>query len=59
MDLSLSKLEKDASTVFTSFQDKYLKSNSRKYNLLTRSFNNVLHINVGEINSVVASKKNY
>ena len=45
MDLVLSKLEKDAITVFTSFQDKYLKVNSRKSNLLRRS-DNVLYINV-------------
>ena len=54
----LSKLEKDAFTVFTSFQSKYLKTNSRKYYLLRRS-DNVRHINVGGINSVVASIKNY
>ena len=53
MDLVLSKLEEDAVTVFTSFQNKYLKANSRKSHLLTRS-ENVLHTNVGGINSVVA-----
>ena len=45
MGLVLSKLEKDAFTVFTSFQNKYLKANSRKSNLIRRS-DNVLHINV-------------
>ena len=45
MDFALNKLRKDAFTVFTSFQNKYLKANSRKSNLLTRS-DNVLHINV-------------
>ena len=54
----VNKLEKDAFTVFTSFQGKYLKTNSRKSHLLTRS-DNVLHINIGGMNSVVASMKNY
>ena len=58
MDLVLSKLEKDVFTFFTSFQNKYMKTNSRKSHLLTKS-DNVLHINVGRINSVVASMKNY
>ena len=58
MDLVLRKFEKDVFTVFTSFQNKYLKTNSRKSHLLTR-FDNVLHINVGGSNSVVASIKNY
>ena len=58
MDFVLSKLEKDAFTNFTSFQNKCLKTNSRKSHLLTRS-DNVLYINVGRINSVVASMKNY
>ena len=47
IDLVLSKLAKDAFTVFTSFQNKYLKVNSRKSHLLTRS-DNVLHTNVEE-----------
>ena len=47
MDLVLSKLEKDASTVFISFQNKSLKANSRKSHFLTIS-DNVLHIKVGE-----------
>ena len=46
MDLVLSKLKKEASTNFTSFQNKYLKANSRKSHLLTRSYN-ALHVNVG------------
>ena len=58
MDVVLSKLEKDVFTVLISSQNKYLKTNSRKSHLLTR-FDNVLHINVGKINSVVASIKNY
>ena len=45
MDLVLSKREKDAFTVLTSFQKKYLKANSKKSHLLTRS-DNVLHINI-------------
>ena len=45
MDFALNKLRKDAFTVFTSFQNKYLKANSRKSHLITRS-DNVLHINV-------------
>ena len=47
-----SKLEKDAFIAVTSFYSKYLNTN-----LLTRS-DNVLHINVGGINSIVASIKN-
>ena len=46
MDFASSKLEKDAFTVFPSFQNKYLKPNSRKSHLSTRS-DNVLQINVG------------
>ena len=46
MDLVLSKLEKDTSTVFTWFQNNYLKANSGKSHLLTTS-DNVQHINVG------------
>ena len=44
--------------VFTSFQNKFFKANGRKSHLLTR-FDNVLHITVGGIKSVVASVKNY
>ena len=58
MDVILSKLEKDVFAVLISSQNKYLKTTSRKSHLLTR-FDNVLHINVGKINSVVASIKNY
>ena len=43
MDLVLSKLEKDTSTVFTWFQNNYLKVNSGKSHLLTTS-GNVLHV---------------
>ena len=57
IDFALSKLGKDVFTDFTLFQNKYLKANIKPH-LLTRS-NNVLHINVGGINSVVASMKNY
>ena len=46
MDLVLSKLEKDTSTVFTWLQNNYLKANSGKSHLLTTS-DNVQHINVG------------
>ena len=46
MDLVLSKLEKDTSTVFTRFQNNYLKANRGKSHLLTTS-DNVQHINVG------------
>ena len=49
MDLVLSKLEKDTSTVFTWFQNNYLKANSRKSHLLTTS-DNIQHSNVGGIN---------
>ena len=45
MHLVLRKLEKD-STVFTWFQNNYLKANSRKSHLL-RTSDNVLYINVG------------
>ena len=45
MDLVLSKLEKGTSTVFTWFQNNYLKANSGKSHLLTKS-NNIQHINV-------------
>ena len=44
MDLLLSELEKDISTVFTLFHNKYSKANSTKSHLLTRSIN-VMHIN--------------
>ena len=57
MDLVLSKLEKDTSTVFTWFQNNYLKGNIGKSHLLTTS-DNIQHINVGEINSVVAIRYN-
>ena len=43
VDFVLNKLKKDALTVFTSFQNKYLKGNSRKSYLLTKS-GNALHI---------------
>ena len=46
MDLELSKLEKDTSTVFTRFQNNYLKANSGKPHLLTTS-DNIQPINVG------------
>ena len=36
MDLVLSKLEKDAFTVFTLFQNKYLKAGSRKSHFLNK-----------------------
>ena len=58
MDLVLSKLKKGTSTVFTSFQNNFLKANSGKLHLLTTS-NNIQLIKVGGINSVVASMKNY
>ena len=45
MDLVLSKLEKGTSTVFTWFQNNYLKANSGKSHLLTTS-DNIQHINV-------------
>ena len=45
MDLVLSKLEKDTSTVFTWIQNNYLKTNIGKSHLLTTS-DNVWHINV-------------
>ena len=46
MDFLLSKLEKDKSTVFTWFQNNYLKANSLKSHLLSTS-DNIQHINVG------------
>ena len=46
MDLVLNKREKDTSTVLAWFQNKYLKANSGKSHLLTKS-DNVQHINVG------------
>ena len=46
MDVVLSKLEKGSSTVFTCFQNNYLKANSGKSHLLTTS-DNVQYINVG------------
>ena len=58
IELVLSKLEKDTSTGFIWFQNNYLKAKSGKSHLLTAS-DNVQHINIGGINSVVASMKNY
>ena len=63
MDLTLSKLEKDTSTVLTVFYGfygfNYLKANSGKLHLLTTS-GNMLHINIkGNHFSIVASTKNY
>ena len=46
MDLVLSKPEKDISTVFTWFQNKYLKVNSGKSHLVITS-DYIQHINVG------------
>ena len=46
VDLVLSKLEKDTSTVFTGFQNNYLKVNSGKSHLLTTS-DNIQNIYVG------------
>ena len=46
VELVLSKLEKYTSTVFTWFQNNYLKANSGKSHLLTTS-DNIQHINVG------------
>ena len=43
MDLILSKLEKDTPTVFTWFQNNYLKANSGKSHLLTTP-DNIQHI---------------
>ena len=54
MDLVLSKLEKDSSTVSTWFQNNYLKANSGKSHLLTTS-DNIQYINVGE-NHLSSSK---
>ena len=48
MDLVLSKIEKDAFSVFTWFQDNNLETNIRKSHFLTTS-DNILHI--GGINS--------
>ena len=45
MNLVLSKLEKGTCTVFTWFQNNYLKANSGKSHLLTTS-DNIQHINV-------------
>ena len=58
MDLAFIKLEKDTSKVFTWFQNNYLKANSGKSHLLTTS-DNIQHIDVGGIISVVAIMKNY
>ena len=46
MDFLFCKLERDTSTVFTWFQNNYLKANSGKSHLLTTS-DNIQHINVG------------
>ena len=45
MDLAMSKLENGTSTIFTWFQNNYLKANSGKSHLLTTS-DNIEHINV-------------
>ena len=58
MKLVLSKLETGTFKVFTLFEQKSLKTSSRKSHLLTRS-DNVLYINVGRINSIVPRMKNY
>ena len=60
MDLVLSKLEKDTSTVFTLFQNNYLKANSRNSHLLTTS-DNALHINIGgnQLSSVKLIAENH
>ena len=57
-DLVLSKLKKDTSTVFTWFENNNLKANCGKSHLLTTS-DNIQHINVRGIISVVAYMKNY
>ena len=54
MDPVLSNLEKGASTVFTSFQNNYLKANSGKSRLLA-IFDYIQHINVGG-NKLISSK---
>ena len=46
MDLVLSKLGKDALTVFTLFQNKCLKATNRKPHLLERS-DNIQYVTVG------------
>ena len=46
MDPVLSKRKKDTSTVFTCFQNNYLKANRGKSQLLATS-GNILHINIG------------
>ena len=58
MDLVLRKHKKHTSTVFTWFQNDYLKANSGKSYVLTTS-DYIQHINVAGISSVVASMKNY
>ena len=52
-DLVLSKLEKGAFTVFTQFQNNYLKANSQKSHLLSTSDN------VGQANGWVGAKLTY
>ena len=54
MDFLFCKLERDTSTVFTWFQNNYLKANSGKSHLLTTS-DNIQHINVG-VNQLSSSK---
>ena len=58
INLVLSKLEKDTSTVFIWFKNNYLKANSGKLHLITKS-DYIQYINVGGISSVVAIMKNY
>ena len=54
MDLVLIKFEKDTYTVFTWFQNNYLKANSGKSHLIMSSI-----LMLGGISSVVASMKNF
>ena len=56
MDLVLSKLEKNTSTVFTWFQNNYLKVNSGKSHLLTTS-DNIQHININIGGNQLSSSK--
>ena len=56
MDLVLSKLEKNTSTVFTWFQNNYLKANSGKSHLLTTS-DNIQHININIGGNQLSSSK--
>ena len=59
MDFLLSKLEKDKSTVFTWFQNNYLKANSLKNHIFYEHLTISSILMLGGINSVVASMKNY